>query len=716
MIGLASFALSALAFALLGGLILVKGTSTRTGRLFVLAIIAQVFWAICFASVYTVYSAPTWLVSVSEASRTFVWTLFLVSFGLSTNSSSLAPSEDSKKVSTPHSKSAFVRRQWIAMAAAALCTATIFLEVAISKGIPVGSANLGSKIIAAVLGLWCIEQLYRNTPQSLRWAIKFLCIALAALFGYDMVMYTEALLFERINYAWMSARGIANAVLVPLLAISAVRNRGWKVDIMVSRSMVLHSTTLLVAGVFLISMSTVGYYVRYFGGQWGEVGQALVLFIGFVALIVLLLSGQIRARLRVFVAKNFFSYRYDYREEWLALTRAFAEHNVTQNVGKKEENFPLPSKAILALGRFVESHEGSIWLATKDSTFRLSHTVPLLLDSNPTSITQAVILAADPFLEFMRIKQWVVVLPEMQSRNDLYSGVKAPSELTSDPLGWLVIPLLRGEEMIGFVTLRKPTAPMEINWEVRDILKTAARQTASYLAVESAVEELVVARQFDSFNRMSAFVVHDLKNLVAQLRLLLTNAARHKDNPEFQEDMLLTVENVMERMQGLLLQLRAGTAPIEQAQIVEIGLIIKDALYSKKALTVVPDVMYLNDTKRARVKAHPDRLARVVGHLVQNACEACGANGKILLEVDVVLDSVVLKVSDNGKGMSESFLSTQLFKPFETTKVHGMGIGTFESKEYINQLGGHLEVHSVENRGTTFTIRLPSIPALSTLT
>jgi signal transduction histidine kinase len=180
--------------------------------------------------------------------------------------------------------------------------------------------------------------------------------------------------------------------------------------------------------------------------------------------------------------------------------------------------------------------------------------------------------------------------------------------------------------------------------------------------------------------------------------------------------MLLTVENVMERMQGLLLQLRAGTAPIEQAQIVEIGLIIKDALYSKKALTVVPDVMYLNDTKRARVKAHPDRLARVVGHLVQNACEACGANGKILLEVDVVLDSVVLKVSDNGKGMSESFLSTQLFKPFETTKVHGMGIGTFESKEYINQLGGHLEVHSVENRGTTFTIRLPSIPALSTLT
>jgi putative PEP-CTERM system histidine kinase len=713
MIGLASFTLSALAFALLGGLILVKGTSTRTGRLFVVAIIAQVFWAICFASVYTVYSVPTWLISVSEASRTFVWTLFLVSFGLSANSSSLAPSADAKTISTPQSKSTFVRRQWIAMAAAALWAATIFLELAISRGIPVGSANLGSKIIAAVLGLWCIEQLYRNTPQSLRWAIKFLCIALAALFGYDMVMYTEALLFERINYAWMSARGIANAVLVPLLAISAVRNRGWKVDIMVSRSMVLHSTTLLAAGVFLIFMSTVGYYVRYFGGQWGEVGQALVLFIGFVALIVLLLSGQLRARLRVFVAKNFFSYRYDYREEWLALTRAFAEPQETQSIEKKDENIPLPSKAILALGRFVESHEGAIWLATKDSTFRLSHSVRVLRNSNQQKTSQAIISANDPFLEFMRTKQWVVVLPEMDKRQDLYDGVRPPDIIAEDPLGWLVIPLLRGDEMIGFVTLNKPTAPMEINWEVRDILKTAARQTASYLAVESAVEELIVARQFDSFNRMSAFVVHDLKNLVAQLRLLLTNAARHKSNPEFQDDMLLTVENVMERMQGLLMQLRAGTSPIEQAQVVEIGLIIKDALESKKALSIVPEIIYLNDTNRAQVKAHPDRLARVVGHLVQNASEACATEGKIVLEVDVVANYVVLKVTDNGKGMSESFLSTQLFKPFETTKAHGMGIGTFESKEYVNQLGGYLEVNSTETKGTTFTIRLPSITPLA---
>jgi putative PEP-CTERM system histidine kinase len=715
MIGFASFTLSALAFALLGGLILVKGTSTRTGRLFVVAIIAQVFWAICFASVYTVYSVPTWLISVSEASRTFIWTLFLVSFGLSANGASLEPSAESKTISTPKTKNTFVRRQWIAMAAAALCTATIFLELAIAKGIPIGSANLGSKIIAAVLGLWCIEQLYRNTPQSLRWAIKFLCIALAALFGYDMVMYTEALLFERVNYAWMSARGIANAVLVPLLAISAVRNRGWKVDIMVSRSMVLHSTTLLAAGVFLISMSTVGYYVRYFGGQWGEVGQALVLFIGFVALIVLLLSGQLRARLRVFVAKNFFSYRYDYREEWLALTRAFAEHHDTQSIGKKDENIPLPSKAILALGRFVESHEGSIWLATKDSTFRLSQTVPLALETNQITGPNAVISASDPFLEFMRSKQWVVVLPEMEKRPELYDGVKAPNVISGDALGWLVIPLLRGDEMIGFVTLRKPTAPMEINWEVRDILKTAARQTASYLAVESAVEELIVARQFESFNRMSAFVVHDLKNLVAQLRLLLTNAARHKNNPEFQEDMLLTVENVMERMQGLLMQLRAGTSPIEQAQIIEIGVIVKDALDSKKALPIAPMVTYLKETNRALVKAHPDRLARVIGHLVQNASEACGANGKILLEIDVVSSYVVLKVSDNGKGMSESFLSTQLFKPFESTKAHGMGIGTFESKEYVNQLGGHLEVKSAEDQGTTFTIRLPSVTPVSTL-
>jgi putative PEP-CTERM system histidine kinase len=701
MLGIASFSLCAFAFFVLGALILVKGTASKTGRLFVISIFLQVIWALAFASAYTIYSLPTWFISATEGLRTFAWTLFLLSFSREKNA---LPSIDKPTKNSLLNVSN--TNQFATIAAAALCSCAIGLDIAAAQNLPIGTLNLGAKVIAAVLGLWCIEQFYRNTPSSFRWAIKFLCVALVAMFSYDMVMYTEALLFERVNYAWMTARGGANAVLVPLLAISAARNRGWKIDIMVSRRMVLHSATLMGAGIFLIVMSTIGYYVRYFDGQWGEIAQALVIFTGAIALLTLLLSGQLRAKLRVFVAKNFFSYRYDYREEWLALTHSFSERRSDQNNSKPGEMQSLHTRAILALGRFVESHEGSIWMLDKADKYQQVLQIPTPSAGKPISANVAIPLS-DPFIEFMRSKEWVVLLPEMASRKDMYGDLVVPAPILQDPNRWLVVPLMRSNDLIGFVTLRKPTASMEINWEVRDILKTAARQTASYLAVEGAVEELIVARQFESFNRMSAFVVHDLKNLVAQLRLLLTNAERHKHNPEFQKDMLSTVENVMERMQGLLLQLREGTTPIEQARIISIAEVIDDALDSKKSLPIRPSVNYENGASSAHIKAHHDRLSRVVGHLIQNASEACSKGGTIALHVSVVEQMVVLKVTDTGAGMSEQFLRHQLFKPFESTKAHGMGIGTFESKEYIGQLGGKLDVESVLNQGTVFSINLP---------
>jgi putative PEP-CTERM system histidine kinase len=691
-------------------LILVKGTSSRIGRLFVVSIFLQILWSVAFGSAYTIYALPTWFLSVTEGLRSFAWTLFLLSFTQETGLPK-APLDASNRPSGNNSNTS----QIATLTAAALCSCAVGLDIAASEQMAIGTANLGAKVIAAVLGLWCIEQLYRNTPSPLRWSIKFLCVALAALFSFDMVMYTEALLFERINYAWMTARGVANAVLVPLLAISAARNRGWKIDIMVSRRMVLHSATLMSAGVFLIVMSTIGYYVRYFGGRWGETGQALTIFVGAIALLTLLLSVKIRARLKVFVAKNFFSYRYDYREEWLALTQSFSESSQSQNKAGTPNTLPLPAKALLALGRFVETQEGAIWMLDKTGKYQVVQQMPSV-EENATlgKNARTSIDAMTSFIEFMRTKEWIVLLPEIENRRDLYGDVEIPAIISDDPNNWLIVPLLRSDDLIGFVTLKKPTAPMEINWEVRDILKTAARQTASYLAVEGAVEELIVARQFESFNRMSAFVVHDLKNLVAQLRLLLTNAERHKDNPEFQQDMLATVENVMARMQGLLLQLRAGTNPIEQARIISIAAVIEDAVESKKSLPIKPSVTFTDNANSAHIKAHHDRLARVVGHLIQNASEACDKDGTIGVHVDVVDKMVVLKVSDTGNGMSEQFMRTQLFKPFESTKAHGMGIGTFESNEYIGQLGGTLQVESALNSGTTFSICLPIAMSLKT--
>jgi len=255
--------------------------------------------------------------------------------------------------------------------------------------------------------------------------------------------------------------------------------------------------------------------------------------------------------------------------------------------------------------------------------------------------------------------------------------------------------------------LQRPRVPMTIDWEVRDILKAAGRQIAGTLAVRQAVEKLLQTRQFDSFARMSAFVVHDLKNLVAQLSLLLKNAARHRDKPEFQQDMLETVENVLDRMQGLLMQLRVGTRPIEPPAPLPLGEALRSALATKKGHRLEPMFAIDESLDRAEVLAHRDRFERVVGHLVQNAIEATPVGGSVAVRARLDGSDAVVEVADTGRGMSRTFVETRLFRPFVSTKEHGMGIGAFESREYLREIGGSLAVQSEEGRGTTFTIRLP---------
>jgi signal transduction histidine kinase len=108
-----------------------------------------------------------------------------------------------------------------------------------------------------------------------------------------------------------------------------------------------------------------------------------------------------------------------------------------------------------------------------------------------------------------------------------------------------------------------------------------------------------------------------------------------------------------------------------------------------------------------KVVADRERLERVVGHLVQNAIEATARDGYVAITVARTGDAAQVLISDSGSGMSAEFIRDRLFQPFESTKSAGMGIGVFESREYISELGGKLEVTSSRPGGTTFKILLP---------
>lgn len=549
----------------------------------------------------------------------------------------------------------------------------------------------GVAMLPALLGIVCCEQVLRNALEPSRWAVKFLCLAMAAAFAFDVVLHADAALAGELDADWWAARGYGHAMLAPLVALAAARMPDWRLDLRLSRKVVFHATTLVGGTVLLLTIAALGYGARATGAAWGNVAQALVVFAATLAAAALAASASVRARLRVTLVKHLFSYRYDYRTEWLKLTDLLA--HASRHEGT------LAQRAVQGLGDLVDSPSGALWLRSDDGDWRCTAT--RRVESRPA------LGPDDPLPHWLAARRWIVELPEWRAWPDRYDRLPLPSWLADDEDTWLIVPLVLHDTLVGFVELRSPVVAIPLDWEIRDVLKTAGRQVAGYLAVEQAVERLVQARQFESFNRMSAFVVHDLKNLVAQLTLLLRNADRHRDNPEFQADMLETVENVLDRMQGLLLQLRVGTRPVESPAPVALGTVLAAAVSARKGANVELSLTMTDALPRALVVAHRDRLERVVGHLVQNAIDATPAGGTVRVDARLQADTALIDVIDTGRGMSAAFVENHLFKPFTSTKEHGMGIGAFESREYVREIGGRLDVRSAEGVGTTFTLRLP---------
>jgi putative PEP-CTERM system histidine kinase len=198
--------------------------------------------------------------------------------------------------------------------------------------------------------------------------------------------------------------------------------------------------------------------------------------------------------------------------------------------------------------------------------------------------------------------------------------------------------------------------------------------------------------------------VHDLKNIVAQLSLMVKNAKRLRDNPEFQADMLMTVENSLDRMRQLMLQLRGGAASGDTTVGVDLCKIAERlaAHAMGRGRTVQLEV-----SPQVFTRGQADRLERIIGHLVHNAFDATDTDGRVWMKVDRFGSHARIEVGDEGQGMTEEFVQTRLFKPFQTTKESGMGIGTYESFQYVQELGGKVSVDSQVGKGTVVRLLLP---------
>ena len=546
-------------------------------------------------------------------------------------------------------------------------------------------------VLLALVGLALVEQLYRNTSARFRWATKYLFLGVCGIFAFDFYLYSDALLFRSIDQSLWDARGIVHLVAVPLLAISSARNKNWSLNVFVSREIVLNTSAILAGGFYLLAMAGAGFYIREFGGNWGKFGQVMFISLAVVFLFVLASSVRLRAQIKVFLGKHFYKNKYDYRLEWLQLTETLAES------GGERSHY---RTAIEAMADIVDARAGSLWLCDEQNRYRN-------IGSWHSGHGENVLAADDSLITYLSKKGFVINLRDIESHAEEYEGLCLPEWLNEMQQPWLIVPLHGVDKLLGFVVLANPLFVRAINWEDRDLLKTAAKQISSYLMVLMTSAQLAESRQFEVFTRLSAYMVHDLKNIAAELNLVASNAKKYSTNPEFVADAFATVEIAAGDINRLLVQLRNKRAQGEKKVEVNLIDILKQVIATKQHELPVPQ--YEQEVASAVVTIDKSRLCNVLAHLIDNAQQATEDDGEIILTLSEATGFYLIQIKDSGHGMDEDFIRNRLFKPFDTTKGNaGMGIGMYESLEFMRQLDGDISVQSKSGKGSILTLSIPS--------
>lgn len=540
-------------------------------------------------------------------------------------------------------------------------------------------------LLYSILAITNLEATLKSSSGITRWNIKYTLIGVGGILAMNIFYYSHSLLYRSLNMNFMLVRNGVFLFSNLVIAFSILRNKVIDVDIVVSRKIVYRSIALFVIGFYLLGLALIGEGFRYFGTGIGKNITALLGFIGAIIVLTIILSEKFRRKIMVFINKNFYSQKYDYREQWLKFTKRISlKHSFDELLSSIAEGF-MDATGTKGIG---------IWLKAKDSREYTCVKKLYLPDGN--------VQPGKSLLEFLINTKWIFNIQESNCREIAESN----SDFINKTKITLVIPLLNVDELIGFIALMEGLAGDDYNYEDYDLMKTLARQTTVAILNSRLIEELTEAKEMEAIGRLSSFIIHDLKNAAYMLSLIAQNAEEHIDNLEFQKDSIRAVMNTSEKIKSIIEKLR--TLPqktklnIERSDlgkcvemtVRELGLNGKSGISYKEMVQV-------------RANFDEEEIMKVISNLIINALDAINDDGEIEIVTGREEDMGYVRVSDNGCGMSNEFIEKKLFKPFFTTKRKGLGIGLYQCKAIVEAHSGRLTVTSQEGKGSDFTLYLP---------
>ncbi|HEY3760376.1 MAG TPA: XrtA/PEP-CTERM system histidine kinase PrsK [Verrucomicrobiae bacterium] len=561
-----------------------------------------------------------------------------------------------------------------------------------------GEAGLALNLVflaGAIVVLMNLERTFRAAVGTMRWRIKFIIIGLGVLFGVRCYAASQVLLFHAMDLSVQAVNAVALLAASGLIFRSLWRANHFDVDIYPSHSILQNSLTVVLAGVYLLVIGIFANVVASLGGDDAFTIKAFFVLVAIVLLTVLLLSDRIRLQTGRFVSRHFQRPQYDYRAVWRKFTGSTAAC-----VGQREL-----CQATMKLATDVfHALSVTVWLADEKneelnfatSTFLSeAQAREMRLEKETVSkIFEALEKLPEPVNLDLSRQPWAVALRGIHPETFSEGGHR------------ICVPLSVSGELLGLMILGDRIGGIPFSGQDFDLLKCVGDEIAASLLAARLSQKLLQAKELEAFQTMSAFFVHDLKNAASTLNLMLQNLPAHLDDPAFREDALRGVSKTCGHINRLverlsLLRNELKIRPVEGDLNQWISKTLAD-FENNSGVNLVKEFKPL-----PKVPFDPEQLFKVLTNLALNAREASPRDAEIRVGTQQVNGWAILSVSDHGCGMKPEFLNRSLFRPFQTTKKNGLGIGMFQSKMIVEAHRGKIEVQSEPGKGTTFKIFLP---------
>jgi putative PEP-CTERM system histidine kinase len=542
-------------------------------------------------------------------------------------------------------------------------------------------------LLYSVVSIINLETTLRSSSGVNKWQIKYTVMGAGGIIAFNIFYYSYALLYRSINMDLLPVRDGIVLVSNMVIGFSILRHKAMDVEVAISRNILFRSLSIFIVGFYLLGLGLIGEGMRYLGPRAGTNITIFLGFIGAIVVLTIILSEQLRRKAIVFIHKNFYSYKYDYREQWLSFTQRISlKNDFDELLGSIAEGF---KEAIGSTG-------AAIWLKGRDNK---EYVCVKVLETN--------IVKAAPgsrLIEFLQNKKWILNVHD----NECKTVVSDNKEFIEKTGASLIVPLIHIDRLIGFIILRESLAENEYNYEDFDLLKTLAKQASLAIVNTQLADELIEAKEMEAMGRLSSFIIHDLKNSASMLSMIAQNSEEHIDNPDFQRDAMRAVSNTSEKIRGIIDKLKNLPIKAElHLKYYDLCECVKSAI-AQVGLNGKANLSY-KEIENVSTKFDNEELSKVIINLIMNAFDATGMKGEIKISTGTENGAAFIRVSDNGCGMSTDFIDRNLFRPFQTTKKKGLGIGLYQCKTIIEAHSGRMLVESQEGRGTEFIIYLPII-------